>query len=321
MKKSILFLLLLSSVICHPSSVHAVGYGLSIYPPLLRVHIKPGKTISQVFKIDNLTSDDKFFVARLIPFTDADRFGNPEINLKSTAPWLTYFGLANSNIKFGEPFLIKGNTSEQLIVSLAVPETSTLKDLYATLLVSTYANINGVNYQGSLVSATTGSNLLITISSEAFPPTILRIEDLVPHDGLIVKIGNYYFADNITSLSFSASVQNMGNFTAETKGLFRVARRTGEPAYLEGILPVNVLSKTKRILLNSTGLPFTFTPNLGILGPYRVSLIIKTENANAENSLNLIFVPLKLSLGLFVALFIIGTIIKQNYSHQKTQND
>ena len=55
-----------------PSSVSAAGYGLSVYPPLLRVHIKPGKSITQVFKIDNLTSDDKFFVARLIPFSDSE---------------------------------------------------------------------------------------------------------------------------------------------------------------------------------------------------------------------------------------------------------
>lgn len=317
----LLLVFFLSFVISHPASAHAVGYSLSLYPPLLRVNIKPGKTITQIFKIDNLLSDDKFFVARLVPFNDADLFGNPTINLKSTAPWLSYFSLANSSIKLGEPFLVKGGSSEQLILSLAVPENAPVKDLYATLLVSTYANINGISYQGSLVSATIGSNLLITVASEAFPPTIMRIQDLAPRAGLVVKIGNYYFADNITPLSFTANAFNSGNFTAETKGLFKVSKRSGEPVYLEGILPVNVISKTKRTLLNNLGQPFSYSPDLGVFGPYRITVSLKTENANAENSLTLIFVPFKISLGLLVALLVLGSIIKLNSTTTLPKNE
>lgn len=302
----ITFILLLTSAIYHPSSVNAVGYGLSIYPPLLRVNIKPGKTISQVFKIDNLTSDDKFFVARLVPFSDADLLGNPVINLKSTAPWLSYFSLANSNIKLGDPFLVKGTSSEQLILSLSVPENAPIRELYATLLISTYANINGVDYQGSLVSATTGSNLLVTVSSEAFPTTLLRIEDIAPTSGLIFKLGNFYLSDNITPVVFSASALNTGSFTAETKGIFKVTGQNDQPVYLEGILPVNVISKTKRALLNSDGNSFTFSPNLGNIGLYNVSVAIKTDNANAENSIGIVFLPLKATIGLlFASLFLI----------------
>lgn len=256
--------------------------------------------------------DDKYFVARLVPFNDADLLGNPTINLKSTAPWLSYFSLANSNIKLGEPFLIKGSSSEQLILSLAIPQNAAVKDLYATLLVSTYANINGVGYQGSLVSATIGSNLIITVASDAFPPTLMRIEDLTPTQGRVIKIGSYYFADNITPLSFSANAFNSGSFTAETKGLFKVSKTGGEPVYLEGLLPVNVISKNKRLLLNNLGQPFTFTPTLTVLGPYRISIAIKTENTNAENSITVIFVPFKISLGLLIALLVVGSIIKLN---------
>jgi len=290
------------------SSVSAAGYGLSIYPPLLQVQVKPGKTLTQVFKIDNLTGDDKFFVARLVPFTQADLFGNPVINLQSTAPWLSYFSLANSSVKLGEPFLIKGNASEQLVLSLSVPENAPIEDLYATLLVSTYANTSGVGYQGSLVNATTGANLLITISSEAFPATLLHLEDLSITQGLVFHIGPYYLADNLTPLSFTASVLNTGDFRAETKGLFRITDRHGQPVYLEGILPVNVVAKTQRALLNDSGQAFSFSPHLGTLGPHQVSLAIKTDNANTENSLNLIFLPLKLTAGLILALIFLFTI-------------
>lgn len=317
----ITFLLLLSSVISHPTSAQAVGYGLSVYPPLLRVNIKPGKSITQVFKIDNLTSDDKLFVARLVPFSEADLLGNPVISLQSTAPWLTYFNLANSNIKLGDPFTIKGGASEQLILNLSVPEDAPLKDLYVTLLISTYSNNPEVAYQGSLVSATTGSNLLITISAEAFPPTLLHIEDLIPTSGIIFKIGSYYFADNITPLSLSASAANSGDFTAETRGLFKITARDDRPVYLEGILPMNVISKTKRALINNDGNHFTFSPNLGNMGLYKLSVSIKTDNANAENSINIIFLPFKISLGLIFALTFILVIYRTGTGSSKDSSE
>ncbi len=305
-KIAILSVLLLTSVICHPPSVSAAGYGLSIYPPLLRVNIKPGKSITQVFKIDNLTNDDKLFVARLVPFTDADLLGNPVINLQSTAPWLTYFSLANTNIKIGDPFTIKGGSSEQLILSLSVPDSAPLRDLYVTLLISTYLDNNNVTYQGTLVSATTGSNLLVTISSEAFPSTLLHIEDIVPVSGATFKIGRYYFSDNITPVSFSASVANSGDYNAETKGLFKITARDDQPVYLEGILPMNVISKTKRTLINNDGNRFTFSPNLGNMGLHKMVVSIKTDNANAENSIYVIFLPFKITLGIsFAVTFLI----------------
>lgn len=311
MKKTFLSLLLvLSFILCHPTSANATGYGLSIYPPLLRVHIKPSKSITQAFKIDNLTNDDKFFVARLVPFTEADPHGNPVINLKATAPWLNYFSLSNSNIKFETPFLIKGNSSEQLVLSLSIPEDALLRDIYATLLISTYSNNTGVTYQGSQISATTGSNMLITISTDAYPPTLLQVESITPHAPWLFKIGNYYIADNITPVTFTSQVFNSGDFTAETKGIFKVTSRNDQAVWLEGVLPVNVIAKTTRNLQRTDGESFTFIPNLGNIGQYKVIVTIKTDNAGTENSINLIFLPLKVGLGLVFALIFITAISK-----------
>ena len=308
---TIIFFIFIISCI-YPASVQAAGYGLSVYPPLLRVHIKPGRSITQVFKIDNLTSDDKFLIARLIPFSDSDTLGNPEIDLRTTAPWLSYFSLANSNIKFGDPFLIKGSSSEQLIVNLSVPENAPIRDIYGSLLISTYANINGIDYQGSLVSATLGSNLLVTISQEAYPPTLLRISDIILIGGSVIKIGNYYISDNITPLAFKATVVNTGDFIAETKGIFKITGRGEQPVYLEGILPINVISKSSRALQNNQGSDFTFNPDLGRLGYYRATFSIKTDNANAENSINIIFFPFKIITGLFFASISLITILQSS---------
>ena len=186
----------------------AADYGLSVSPPLLRIHIKPGKSITQVFKVENLGKTEKTLIARIVPFDKADDKGNPLLDPKKTADWLAYFSLANANIKLNEPFIVAAGSSEQLILSLSVPDTAPLMDIYATLMISTYQNNIDTTLQGTAVSATIGSNLLITVSTTAFPDTVLKIENFSPPKGALIKIGNLYFADSITPLTFTAVVSN-----------------------------------------------------------------------------------------------------------------
>lgn len=314
-------LILLSLLFIFPHTTFAANYSLSISPPLLRVHIKPGKSISQVFKIENLGSTDKTLVANIVPFTESDNFGNPLLNPKATASWLSYFSLANSKIKLSEPFSITAGASEQLVLSLSVPESASLQDIYATLMISTYENSLNQSFQGTSVRATIGSNLLITISSQAHPDTVLKIEDFSPVEGSTIKIGNTYFADSITPQKFTATVNNEGSFAAETKGVFRVTTMNENPVYLEGILPVNVIAKSKRQLLNVDGNLFEFSPLLTNIGLHHVYLEIKTDNSNTTSSINIFFFPLKLSLGLFISLLIVVLIVKITSKHSKNPLD
>jgi hypothetical protein len=298
-----------------PHSVCAASYGMSISPPLLRVHIMPGKAISQVFKIENLGSTDKTIVASIVPFTESDELCNPVLNPKANAPWLSYFSLANSQIKLDQPFTITAGASEQLVLSLVVPSTAPLKDLYATLVLSTYENSLDQTFQGTSLRATIGANMLITISSKAFPDTMLLIEDFLPESGTYFKIGSLYFVDSLTPIKFSATVYNQGSFIAETRGVFRVTTGNAKPVYLEGILPVNVIGKSRRQIVNTLGQSFDFAPSLGQIGSHKVSLEIKTDNANATSTLNIFFFPLKLSLGLLLVVLILVMIVKVSTNH------
>lgn len=300
---TILFIVI--SLFLFPAKASAADYNLSLTPPLLRVHIKPGKSISQVFTINNQSKTDKILVARLVPFTAADDLGNPVINPKNTADWLGYFSLANSRIRLNEPFTITAGSTEQIVLSLSIPNTAPLEDLYATLMISTYSNSLNKDLQGSNVTATIGSNILVTISSSAFPDTVLKIDSFQPQKGSLIKIGNLYFADSLTPLTFTALVHNDGSFLAETKGVFRVTTSRGNPVYLEGILPVNVLGKSQRRLVNSNGQAFTFTPSLSQIGSHQISLEIHTDNSNTTNSITIFFFPMKLTLGLILVLLVI----------------
>lgn len=292
-----------------PQNVQAANYGLSISPPLLRIHIKPGKSITQVFTIENLSKTDQILIASIVPFTEADHFGNPILDPKANANWLSFFSLVNSQIKFDQPFTIVAESSEQLILSLSIPETAPLKDLYATLIVSTYDNSLNQELMGTSLRATIGSNLLITISSSAFPDTILKIEDFFPIEGTYLKIGNLYFVDSITPVKFTATAYNEGSFTAETKGVFRVSSNN-KPVFMQGVLPINVIAKSKRQLTNTDGHSFVFSPSIGNIGTHQISLEIKTENSNTQSTINVFFLPLKLFLGLLLTFIIIISIQK-----------
>lgn len=293
-----------------PHTVSAANYGLSIYPPLLRVHIKPGKSITEVFKIENLSSTDKTLVANIVPFSEADYFGNPILNPRTNAPWLSYFSLANSQIKLGQPFSVAAGAKEQLVLSLTVPDSAPLKDIYATLTISTYENSVDRTLEGTTIRATIGANLLVTISSQAYPATILRIENFYPTEGSFIKVGNLNFADSITPLKFTATVKNEGNFTAETKGVFRVTTKNNRPVYLEGILPVNVIAKSRRQLFNTNGSIFEFNPSLSQIGFHQIALEIKTDNSNTTGTIEIFFFPLKLALGLLLSLVIVVSLVK-----------
>ena len=300
-----------------PPKCHAADFELSIYPPLLRVNIKPGKSITQVFKIDNSSTDTQTLVARLVPFISADPYGNPKIDPSLQVKWLNYFTLANSTIQLNQPFEIKAGSSEQLILSLAVPDTAPLKDIYATLLVSTYSNNIDTNFQGSNLRASIASNLLITVSSQLAPATILKVSEFSPEAGSYLQIGNFYLIDNITPLTFYATAKNEGDFTAETKGVFRIQRNEKNPVQLQSILPQYVIAKSERKLINADDQDFKFTPSIGMIGLYQAQIEIHTDNANTINQIDIIFLPIKALFAFAVGLSLLLIVV--NIAFRPTQ--
>lgn len=289
------------------SPANATSIGLSIDPSLLKVQIKPGKSITKVFNLENTENYDKNIIVRIIPFNKTDISGNPIVDLKTSAPWLSYFGLSNANIKLNSPFILKAKTKEQIILSMAIPENANLEDIYATLLFSTYDNSLSNEQKGTLVSASIGTNILISITSSLNPPTLLKIVKIMPETGSFLKIGDQYIADSLTPITFSATVVNDGKFITDTKGLFKILKKS-EPVYMQGILPQYVIAKASRELINLDGKPFSFTPTLNTFGLYKISLEIRTDNANTSNSIDIIFLPFKACFALLISLIIIKII-------------
>lgn len=304
-------LLIIISLIA-PRQTIAQGLNLSISPPLFQATIKPGKSVSQVFTIYNNSSNPIKLTPRIVPFLPEDDQGNPSLKPQSNPPWLSYFSLVNSKIFLNQSFTLLANSSDQLVLNIKIPENSPTIDHYATLLLSSQENPteNLLTLNQSPVAGSIGTNILLTIASQVAPPTILNIKELKPIETKYIKIGQTYFLDNFSPISFTAKVENLGNHLTEAHGLFQISKKTNI-IHIQSLVPVNVLAQSTRELTASPSGKLTFTPKITQAGRYQATLNIRSENGSTQNSINLILIPIKGLLGLLLALLLLKSILKK----------
>ena len=283
----------------------------SIDPSIVRIQVKPGKAITKAYTIQNYSNQDKELIVRLVPFNKSDNKGNPIIDLKTNSDLLRYTTLSNTNIKFNEPFVLKSLSKEQIVLSISIPENAEIEDLYATILVSTYSNSLPGETPGTIISASIGSNLLLSVTQNINPKTILKINNLKIVSKNYLKIGQKIIADNLSPLDFQAEISNTGNHLAEIKGTATITKGQ-ESLAVFGILPQYIISKNSRQILDSKGSDtFTYKPSVLNIGPHKININIKSENANTSNSLEIFFIPFKLIVALLVTFTIFRQIFKK----------
>ncbi len=307
-------LLLLSTFyfLLSTSPVRAQSIGFSIYPPVLETVIKPGKTITQVFTIQNLSESDKIVTARVIPFIPEDEHGSPLLKPNFQPSWLSYFSLANSIISLGQPFNFSAGKTDQLVLSISIPATAKEADYYATLILSTNTepaeSVSGVT--NSVVNTTIGANLLLTVNTKANPPTLVRIKDFTVFPGdILYRYGEVYFADNLSPIRFRAVAENAGRFLTKIGGLVRISKNN-QAVSLQSLVPANLLAGSAREIEASPSGTITFTPHLTNFGSHKVELDTRADNSSSHSELTLVLLPLKASLGLLLGLILLITIIK-----------
>ncbi len=289
MKKSKKLLIFIFAILVTVNTKDAQAkIGLSVEPSLVTIQIKPGKAITKAFTVKNSSDVEKQLVVRLLPFEKADNAGNPALDVKTNSPWLKYFTLSNTNVKFDEPFTVKENSSEQIILSISIPENANVEDFYTTLLFSTYTNALPTDTKGTIISASIGANLLLTITPEVDPKTILKVDN-IKITSPNIKIGRRVFVDSLTPITYELKASNIGNHITQSKGTTSITKKD-EVLSLQGILPQYIISKNTRQLLNlDGGNTFKFTPNPLSFGWHNIKVNIKSDNTNSNNSVEFLF--------------------------------
>ena len=299
-----------------PIPVSAQALGLSLTPSLVEAVIAPGKSVSLVYQLTNLSAGPLTLVARVIPFSGSDASGQPILKPNQRPEWLKYFSLKNSQEQLNEPFALGANESRRLILSLDTPTQMAPTDLYAALLVSTSLPEEGNQKQNNTaIGVAIGSNLLLTISPGSHPPTLVKIENFAPvPSDYFFRYGDYYFADNLLPIHFSAAAVNVGKYFSKTSGRLTVNRRGG-PISVQNLLPLNLLASGRRSLEGSPSAELVFKPRLTDLGSFQVSLDIKSDNSNSQTEISLVLIPVKLLAGLLICLILLSTIFKISRRH------
>jgi hypothetical protein len=289
-----------------PPVINAQGLNLSISPPLLQATIKPGKSISQVFNIENNSSNPIKLVPRIVPFLPEDDQGNPSLRPQSNPPWLSYFSLANSKIFLNKPFTLLANQKDQIVLSISIPEDAVFTDHYATLLVSSVSDDS--NLSSTAIAGSIGSNILLTIADQAAPSTILKLTSFKPVKVKFLKLGQTYILDNFSPITFASQIDNLGQHQAQVHSLFQVKKKD-RPVHIEPLLPLNVLAQSSRQLNASSSGEFSFTPKLTHLGRFKATINIRSESGSTQSSINILLLPVKALLGLTLSIALLKLVL------------
>lgn len=247
---------------------------LGLYPPLLEVTIKPGRTITQVYQLLNQGEADLIVTSRLVPFKPADEKGQVQLEEKQISPAVDWFSFQNADLKLGDSFVLKAGAEQQVVLKIRVPEQAQEDDYYLTLLFESQPEFN-LNESAAQAKIKIGTNLLLTVSETGEPPRKAELTEFRIQNAWF-RIGSWQFLDSFTNPLFVLRLKNIGRSLFKPMGNLTVSGFSGQK-YLLDLLPENILVDSTRQVLcfsNDQEQPLPCRLNLNwktkfLIGPYQ----------------------------------------------------
>ena len=317
----LLFLTIPYSLVPSPSLAQQVS--LSISPPLLELFIKPGKAIMIAYKLDNL-GDPTFLNLKILPFEAKDNLGNIRIKPEFEGP--VRFSLDNANLTLDQPFFLKTNDSQQILLRIRIPENITDGDYYYSLLAETTPPTASEGIGSARAKATIGSNILVTISNSGNIDIKPKISLFSTRGGLTLG-QNIKVFDSSDKIPVVLTVVNKGKNMMKPEGQISLKGNFGETIKYD-IISKNILAESERLLEatpsaqidcenNRTDAACRVSTSLILSGFFIGKYNLSTEIKFGENSPTIfastIFYafPFKIMGGIILATIIIVFIIKR----------
>ncbi|MBI2616692.1 hypothetical protein HYW55_01000 [Candidatus Gottesmanbacteria bacterium] len=277
------------------SPASAQTLSLSISPPLLEVMIKPGKSITQVYKLTN-NGETTIITARIAELGVKGIEEDPTFQLEN---WI---GLVSSDTTFGKPFLLERGKTKEFILKINPPESVEEKDYYRVLLFTTKPNPPSDNSQ-SQIAQTLGSPLLITTTKTGL---LNKNVEIVTFD--VPKI-----IDSFGPLQATIAVSNTGSTYTRPVGTITLKGLIGRGTF--EISPRIIMAGQKRNLtteISSSNDPNSPTIDIsGIyFGPYTLTVDFTLDQGTITLSQTKKFyaLPWKLLLVLFVIILFVVVV-------------
>jgi len=285
--------------------VFAQQVSLSLSPPVVELFIKPGKEIMVAYKLENL-GDPTFLSLKVLPFEAKDGLGN--IKIKSEFEGPVRFSLDNSDLKLDQPFFLKTNDSQQILLRVRIPENIADSDYYYSLLAESTPPTAAEGASSVRVKATIGSNILITVSNSGDV-------DVKPKIALFTTKGGFIF-DSTDKIPVILTVVNKGRNMIKAEGQIKLKGNFGETAQYD-IIPRNILAESERLLEATPSALLTHSTSLVLsgffIGKYNLSSQIKFgENSpTIFGSTTFYAFPFRITIGALIAVFIVVIIVKK----------
>lgn len=322
---SLALLLCCSLALLLSSPSHAQQISLSISPPLLEVVVKPGKSLLVAYTLEN-SGDPTVIRPRVLPFEPKGIMGN--IQLKDQFEGPIQFSLENNNIQLEQPFFLRNQSSQQLLLRIRVPEGAPEGDYYYSFLNESDPPpmIDGIT--NSRAKVTIGSNILITVthSGDLDIKSKVSLFDVLPTYSLPFLNKRLRVFDSFDKIPVTLQVENQGNNIIKPEGTITLRGNFGEQSH-HTVLSQNILSHSQRLLSATpsaeinckTGKnslcesPFSLILSGFFLGNYKLSTTLNFGEGTPTifASTSFLAFPFKYTAGIFLTIFLSFIIFKR----------
>jgi len=302
---------------CLVLPVRAQSLSLGIYPPLLEVMIKPGKSITQVYKLSNEGEADLVVKGEILAFNPLGEQGEIQLS-DQQSPAHEWISFQNADLGLGQNFAVKAGQSQQIVLKIKVPLEAKEDDYYLTLLFETQPSDLNEGLSEARAQAKIGTNLLLTVSETGEPPRKAEIIEFKVQSAKLKVI------DSFTPPQFVLRIKNTGRSLFKPMGTITTTGWFGQK-YPLNLLPENILTKSIRKIgcENDKETKICRLKAKFLLGPYSAKVefgLDKISNDYAAQ-VNFIALPIKLFGVVFFIIIILVFIIKLGQNRHKLSID
>lgn len=201
--------------------------------------IRPGKSITQVYRLKN-EADDAVVTVSIVPFSAGDEFGH--INLQFGGKLPDYFSLLNADLP-GLPVTLdlKAGEARELVLKIAIPALASDADYPVALTIKsdTTGLLGG---SGSVAQATIASPILLTVSRSGLPARLAKIETFE------VRGTRFGVIDSFSPIEFILRVKNQSFSRLQPVGQIKINNTFGRTVATIPLQPDHILGGTIRQL-------------------------------------------------------------------------
>ena len=246
------------------------NFNLTLSPSQVEFVLKPSVTIIQAYEIVNNSLQDITLNTQILPWVPVGNDGSVSYQQAAISPNLD-FSLANSDLKIGQPFVLKASSKKQLVLKIKTAKEIDLSDYYQTFFIYQKQDIINSENNQSQDTGKIGSHILLSVSNTQNTSIKAKLESFK----IFPKIKDVFF----TPINFSGEIKNDSTYFFKTGGKIIINKNDSVVKEIE-LNNDNVLTNHYRSFscVDSCQIKTPLWP-----GKYQVTLKLD-ENLNIPNS-------------------------------------